>query len=513
MGLVAIAVAILALAAINYVNLATVRVLRRQREIGMRKVLGAGVQQIISQFLAESLLVALTATALGLLLAWLALPLFAQLMNRTLDDFFSPFNMAAAAVIGVLLGAACSIYPAWIAIHIHPAQVLVGRPGTESTRGKRLRQLLTIAQMAVAMGLAGVTLAIAWQTHFAMEASPGFDPAPLLIVDLPEDMKNGVHARGLMDALLRQPGVTGIAIATDAVGRSKSRWGMDIKREGGADAFLEMKSVSANFFEEYHIKPVAGRLFDPQIDKEDDAEPIVLNTVEIHALGFPTPESALGQLLSNTGFDGKPSSKRIIGVAPELRFFSLHEAPRATAWELWTQGSTLSVRSSIPLGDLEQKVRDLWPNYFPNEIPEIHFANDILAANYEDDARLAKLLAIATALAMTIAAMGIYALSAYTVQHRTKEIVLRKLYGARNSNIAALVLREIGALIMIAAAVALPLAAIMIERYLAGYVEHAPIGYWTLLLALGAATTTALIAVARQAWLAMRMMPAAALTL
>jgi hypothetical protein len=90
---------------------------------------------------------------------------------------------------------------------------------------------------------------------------------------------------------------------------------------------------------------------------------------------------------------------------------------------------------------------------------------------------------------------------------------LRKLSGARNSNIAVVVLREIGALIMIAAAVALPLAAIMIERYLAGYVEHAPIGYWTLLLALGAATTTALIAVARQAWLAMRMMPAAALTL
>jgi ABC-type antimicrobial peptide transport system permease subunit len=163
--------------------------------------------------------------------------------------------------------------------------------------------------------------------------------------------------------------------------------------------------------------------------------------------------------------------------------------------------------------ELEQKVEKLWPSYFPDEIPEMYFANNILAANYEDDVRLAKLLTVATALALTIAAMGIYALSAHTVQHRTKEIVLRKLYGARKRNIAALVLREIGALTLIAAVVALPLAAIAIARYLSGFVEHAPIGYWTLLLALGLAITTALIAVARQAWTAMQMMPAEALAL
>jgi ABC-type antimicrobial peptide transport system permease subunit len=141
----------------------------------------------------------------------------------------------------------------------------------------------------------------------------------------------------------------------------------------------------------------------------------------------------------------------------------------------------------------------------------MHRAGDILAANYADDARLAKLLAIATGIALAIAAFGTYVLSAHTVQRRAKEIVMRKLHGARRRHIGLLVVREIGNLTLIASAVALPLAAVAIERYLATYVEHAPVGYWTLLSALASTFAVSLIAVARHAWIAMRMMPAEAL--
>lgn len=510
-GLAAIAVLILALAAMNYVNLCSVRILRRQREIAMRKVLGAGVQDIALQFLAESLLVALLATGLGLLLAWLALPLFAELMQRQLDGMFSPFNLLGALLIGSLLGTLCAIYPAWIALRIRPSLVLAGRQNSESPRGRQLRRGMTALQICAAMSLASMTLVIAWQTNFALHAAPGFDPTPLLIVDVPEQVKNSAKAQALIAALKRERSVAGVSIAADAVGRSKNRWGMDVKREGGASVFLEMKSVSANFFDEYQLKPLAGRLFDPRLDQEDDAVPIILNAVATRMLGFASPQAALGQTLLYTGFDGKVLTKRVIGIAPELRFFSLHEAARATAWELWTQGTTLSVRSSAALSETEAAVQSLWPKYFPDAPLEMQHAGDILAANYEEDTRVAKLLTFASGIALALAGFGTYVLSAYSVQRRAREIVLRKLYGANRPAIARLLSIEFASLIALAAAFGLPLAWLASERYLAGFVERAAIGIWPLLAALALAIGVTGLAAARHIRTALRLRPALAL--
>ena len=156
-------------------------------------------------------------------------------------------------------------------------------------------------------------------------------------------------------------------------------------------------------------------------------------------------------------------------------------------------------------------VRDLWPRYFPDAIIHTQRASAILAANYADESRLSTLLIIATAIALAIAAFGTYVLSATTVQRRAREIVLRKLHGARGGDIGLLVVRETGVLVLVAAIIGLPLAALAIQRYLAGYVAHAPGGYWTLLLSLAMTVIVALLAIARQARVAMRMAPADAL--
>jgi ABC-type antimicrobial peptide transport system permease subunit len=521
-GLGAVALLILALAAVNYVNLAAVRVLRRQREVAMRKVLGAGARRIALQLLAESMLVALLATVIGLLLAWLAQPLFAELVNRRLDSVLSPGYVAAALLLGALLGVLTAIYPAWLALRVRPSQVLAGRGDIESAGGLRMRRVLTVLQVAAAMGLASVAVAIAWQTAFAVRASPGFDPAPLLIVDLPKPVRMSAAAQSFVAALKAQPGVAGVAISEDAVGRSNVSWFRDLKRLDGRSTATEIKSVSANFFEQYRIAPLAGRLFDPRQDKEDDPVPLVLNAIAARELGFADPAAAIGQTLLFGGFDGKVIHKRVVGIAPELRFHSLRDAPRAVAYELWTAGITLSVRASGTAGtagtagtdgaaSLEPTVRALWPKYFPDAMLKTRSAADILAVNYADDARMARLLALATGIALTIAAFGTYVLSAHTVQRRAREIVLRKLYGAGRSAIGALVVKEIGVLTALAALVGLPPAALAIQRYLAGYVEHAPIGGWTMLLALAATLAIAGAAVARHAWLAMRMKPADAL--
>lgn len=203
--------------------------------------------------------------------------------------------------------------------------------------------------------------------------------------------------------------------------------------------------------------------------------------------------------------------KRIVGIAPEIRFYSLREDPGAIAYELWTAGTTLTVRASGSIADAERGVRALWPKYFPNSVLEMSSAKDIYAANYADDARLARLLAVSTAIAMIIAAFGAYVLAADAVQRRTKEIALRKLFGASRRDIGRLVAREIGAIILLSAVVAIPLAALAIARYLAAYTEQTPIAFWSLAFALVAALATATFAAARQAWIAMMLKPAVAL--
>jgi putative ABC transport system permease protein len=510
-GLAAIALLILLLAAINYVNLATARVVRRQREIAMRKVLGADPHRIAMQFVAEALLVALLATGLGLLLAWLALPLFAGLMARELDGMLSLANLGMGLTLGVLLGLASAINPVWNALRVAPHGALGGRQNSESAGARRLRRLMTVLQIGTAMGLACVALAITWQTRYALASSPGFDPSHLLIVDLESGVKGNAAAQGLIAALKADGAVAGVTISEDAVGRHDTAWSRELRRPGAADARVEMKSVSANFFEQYGIRPLAGRLFDPRIDAEEAVEPLVVDPETVRQLGFTSPAQAVGQLVDFTNFDDTVAHKRIVGVAPALRFQSLHEAPRPVAYEIWTAGSTLTVKAARSMAEAETAVRTLWPRWFPDAVLTLHRADDVLAADYADDARVARLVAIATGIALAIAAFGTYALAADAAQKRALEIVLRKLHGARRRDIGMLMLRETGALLLAGAAIGLPLGALVSERYLATFVERAPFGYWNVALAFVASACVAMLAMAQHTWGTMRMRPADAL--
>lgn len=513
-GLAAVALLVLALAAINYVNLATVRVLRRQREIALRKVLGGGTRQIALQFLAESLLVALAATALGLVLAKSVEPLFAELVARRLESVLSPVNLATALALGLLLGAATSVYPAYAALRVRPALALSGRPDSESARGMQVRRALTVAQVAVGMCLAGVTLAVGWQSAYAMRASPGFDAAPLLVIDIPEivDYDPRPAIRQLAAALRAQPAVAGVTIQSDAVGRRQTFMRREMLRPGGAAVDMALKPVGNDFFDVYGVKPQLGRLFTPSMDRRDGGEAIVINAIAARQLGFASAQAALGQTVQFRDWDRSLHTRRIVGIAPEIRFRSLRTAPEPVAYEVTSEGLVLTVRAAGGVAEAERAIRSLWASYFPDRILTVQRAGEVLAANYAEEARMARLLAIASAIALAIAAFGAYALAAHTVQRRSKEIVLRKLYGAGPREIGRLVAREIGLLSGIAALIALPVGALLIHLYLAGYVEHAkPAGYWALLLALACTLLVMTVAVARQAIAAMRMRPNAVL--
>jgi putative ABC transport system permease protein len=515
-SLVAVGALLLTLAAINYVNLATIRVVRRQREVATRKVVGASHTRLALQFVTESLLVSMMASALGFVLACLAWPLFSQLINRPLGSLLSLENVATALTLGATVGLLTAIYPTWIAFGVRPALMLTGRPDSETPGSRRLRQLFSVLQVTAAMGLASYALAISAQTLFAMRASPGFDPALLMSFDLPKGAQTGDgKARGLMAALSNRPEIAGVTASTDAAGRSQESWSTEIRREGRDALNVDVKTVSRNFFQLFGIAPIAGRLFDPALDNEADAGPIVLNASAAHQLGFTVPDHAIGgTLLFKKHENGEPRviSKRIIGIAPDIRFHSLRETPGAEAYQI-SQGEpvTLTIRATRSMTDAHRATREVWSQYYPNSVLELSAVSEIYAANYADDARLARLLRFSTSIAMLIAAFGVYVLTADTVQRRTKEIALRKLFGSGRYDIAKLLAKEIGAVILWSAAIALPLTALAITRYLAAYTRWTPYAFLALALAPVGSMAVAAIAAARQAWIAIRLIPADAL--
>jgi putative ABC transport system permease protein len=504
-GLAAVALLILVLAATNYVNLATVRTLRRQREIAVRKVLGASAGAVSRQFLAESILVCLIATGIGLLLAWLLLPVFSDLVQRKLDSMFTPTSLCLSLVLGMLLGVLAGAYPTWSALKVRPTSALSGRGNAETAGGLWLRRVLTVLQFATAMGLTGLTLAVAWQTRYASSLDPGFDPGPLLAIRTGEDMRDA-NMRAFRDALVRLPGVEGVGMADAPVMVNFNSTAL--QRDGGAPIEINWFRVSPEFFNVYRLKPVAGRLYDPARDKLEDEDKIVINESGARKFGFASAQDAIGKTIRQpNGAD----PMQVVGVAPDIRHRSAREEMQPTVYFLSPRIGTFTVRSEHNMDAVQRAIEELWPRYFPNDVIDAKLVASSFAFSYADDLRLAKLLAASSVIATAIAAFGIYVLAAYSVQRRAREIVLRKLYGAGNTAVSSLVMREFLVLTGAGALLGLPPAWLAMQSYLAAFTERAPIGAWTILGALLVAGAVALGSTLRHTLAAVRIRPALAL--
>jgi putative ABC transport system permease protein len=501
-------VLILLLAVVNYVNLATVRTLRRQREIAVRRVLGASTRQLLLQFMAEAVLLSLAAAALGVLMAWLLLPLSAELLERRLDGMFTPAAIAAALLFGVLVGAAAGLYPGWLARGVDMRETLAQRSG-ETPGGAWMRRVLTTTQFAAAMALGSMALAILWQTQFAARAPRGFDTAPLLVVELPEDGDQPA-AVAFREAVARLPTVEGVAESREVPGRDNNtgtRGSTSVKRLDGSEVWMPLYLVGPEFFKVYGVRAVAGRVFDPALDRatEEGDQNVMLNMEAVRALGWSSAQQALGQRIGGTAL-------RVVGVAPELRWETLRDPVRPLIYELGRGQRMLTVRMTPDATPwLERDIFMAWRRYYPEREMALHAPITYYRQAYADDVRMASLLACATAVVFVLAAFGAYVLAAHSVQRRAREIVLRKLHGAGRGAIGALVGREFLLLTAAAALLGLPPAWLAIQRYLAPFAERSPLGGWAPAVALAATLLVVAAATARHTLAAMRIAPARAL--
>ncbi len=507
LGLCAVAGVILALAVFNFVGLSTVRTLRRQREIAVRKVLGAPMARIVSLFLAESVMTAVGAAVLGLLLAWALQQPFARLVNRAALQVFDPTSVTACLLGSVVLGIVASAYPAWVALKVRPTQALAGRDNAETARGLLLRRGLTILQFGAAMCLSGCCIAIAWQTYYMAKSSPGFDTSPLLQVELvPSSNLSDEANRSFRDAVARLPGVTEVAAAHEIVGRHRVQQLEHIRRPGGTAVSMTLKGISPEFFAAYNVNALTGRVFSAKLD-QPGSDAVVINSRAAISLGFASAQAAVGQYIQDS--DG--NNFRVVGVAGEMRHASLREASAPVLYFLAKNARVLTIRTQGDRAAVAEAIEGLWKQHFPQDILHLSTGEAAYALDAEEDARVAAMLAVSTVVASLIAGFGIYVLAAYSVQRRKREITVRKLFGAGSWQIASLLSKEFTLIVVAAAVCGLPLAAVVIHRYLMDFVERAPIGGWPLLAALVTSCLVAAAATSRHTLAAIRMRPSVSL--
>lgn len=522
-ALAAAALAMLALASVNYVNLTTVRTLARQREIGIRKSLGASPARLAGQLIGESMVVAMLAGAAGLVLAYLLAPAFGELLNYRFDArLFTPAMLASLLAGCVMLGIVTGLYPARIALKIRCAESLAGRSHSENAAGRWVRRAMTAVQFGAAITLSAVAVVIMWQSHFVRHLDLGFRTEGLLAMTLPATATPQA-ATAVRDAVLREPSVQGAAWSDDVPGRNPA---------GQSDAFttgsnpnpvlIRLNAVDAEFFKVYNIATLAGRITPapaaatpaaapagaPAADGADQS--VVLDRTAASQLGFANPQDAVGASLK--GSDGK--FVRVAAVIDKVRQETAHAEAGAQMFMMndgrFGPGAVLTVQVS-DIGAARKALQTVWERQFADEVPVLDTVSSYLAAHYKQDRMVGGLIGAASIMALLLAGLGVYALAAYTVRIKTREIVLRKLHGAGTGAIAAVLAREFGTLLALGMAIGLPLAWLAGAQYLSGYVERAPAGAWPLLAAVVVTAVMAALAALRHTLAAVRLRPVLAL--
>ncbi|HYD14541.1 MAG TPA: FtsX-like permease family protein [Allosphingosinicella sp.] len=515
-----IALLILAMASINFINLATARAGQRAREVALRKVLGARRKQLIGQFIGESLLITAVAMVVALTLVELSLPLLSGLLQADLSlDYFGPRGMLGA-ILAILLvvGAGGGLYPALFLSRFRPALVLkAGRASAEGAGTGRLRSILVVAQFAVSIGLIVCTSIVYAQTDFARTLDPGFRREGLIQSENLGRRQLLGRTDAIAGEMARVPGIV-------AVGRSSIGVATRIERQTeaampgqAAPVMLGDYAVDAGFFRTMEIRPVAGRLFDPRRAADDatlppDPDPaartalrarganVVINALAARRLGFRDPAAALGREIALRWFgaDEPPVPARVIGIVQDSRFRTVRDPIEPIVFRLdRNAAANLLLRyADVDPAAVRARVEQTWRRLAPDVPFDGEYSEERVTQLYGAEQARSRLFAGFALLAVVIACLGLYGLAAFAAERRTREIGIRKVLGARTRDIVRLLVWQFSKPVIIANLIAWPVAWWAMRDWLNGFDARIPLGPEPFLLAglLALAIATATVA-------------------
>ena len=490
----AIGLFILLIACINYVNLATARSLRRAREVGLRRVVGAHRGQLVTQFLSESVLVVFAAFVLGVILCQIALPFFNTLTQKALSfDVTDNLRIAGAlATAAILVGLLSGCYPALVLSRFMPSAVLKGivsGPGGPS----RFRSALVVTQFAISSVLVTATIVVQQQLHYLQSKSLGFDKEQLIVIDINNgDVRR--NAETVKAELARIPGVLGVATSSRVPGDWKDVPELDAMPVSALEAGPSQVSflgVDEDFVETYKLTILDGRNF--EAERAADAGAVLLNETAARLFEWENP---IGQRITMPGVDFSSDlvgvvqkgnfNAEVIGVVQDFHFRSLHEAigPLIIGWRLSPVQPIDYFTARITGMDVPSvlmQIREIGERFDPTHPVEYNFLDRRLDQFYQTEARVRAVTRAGALVAVFIASLGLLGLATFTVERLTKEIGIRKVLGASISGVAVLVSRNFFTQALIGTIIATPIAYLVMSRWLEQFAFRIEI-HWSLFM-------------------------------
>ena len=489
-------------ACINYINLTTSRVTQRAKEVGIKKIVGAKRRSLFLQFLAESFILCLIATIIALFLIQLSIPLFQMLVGDIPVSFTSPVIWIITGIALLFVTVLNSVYPALILSSFHPVNSLKGMNLPKVKTGN-LRRVLVVFQFSISAAMIICVIVIFKQTRYMQNIDPGFRKDNIVRVELPfrklmlsEQDQAQLNLQTIKEELLSNPNVVNVSLSSQRIENNWNMYGTPSADWDGksGDNYLPFSplKVDVDFMDIYELQLVEGRWFGIG---EADMQNFILNETAIRE--YQIIEPYIGQRFE---FKSNDMKGHIIGVVKDFHFRSLHE--KITPLVIY-QNNPFNVILNIKIQEGKSTevisgIETIWHEFFPNDLFDYVFVDDAITNLYRSDIRTSQMILVFSILAVVIAALGLFGLSTFAAERRTKEIGIRKVFGASVPDIVRLLTREFFVLVAIAFVIAAPVAWWAMSRWLENFAYHIPVTVWIFIAGAMITWVIALIAVGVQ---------------
>ena len=490
-----IALFILLIACVNFMNLSTARSSGRAREVGVRKVLGSLRKNLITQFLTESMLISFISMILALLIATLLLHYFNELSGKelTMFSFFSSWMLPSSLLLVIIVGLLAGLYPAFYLSSFKPVEVLKGKIASGSKTGW-LRSGLVIFQFAISIFLIIGTLVIYSQLNYIHNKDIGYNRDHVLIIKNTDVL--GDQTKIFKDEVLKLSGVqnaTMTGFLPTAGWRSDSPLFPTPVTDTKDAISTQVWRIDENYIPTLGIAMEQGRNFSKEFPT--DSSGIIINEAFAKLLGFNDVLNKPLYYLNH--FPSKePSKYHIIGVVKNFNFNSLHDMVSPLVFLLSPQNGSISFRINAPhINNLITSIQDIYKRIAPGQPFTYSFMDEDFNKTYKSEQRMGGLSITFSILAILIACLGLFGLITYAAEQRTKEIGIRKVLGATVANITTMLSKDFLKLVLISTLIAFPLSWLAMNKWLQSFEYRIHISWWIYLVAGVTAILIALITV------------------
>lgn len=504
-----ISVLIILIAAINFMNLATAQATRRAKEVGIKKISGSTRGMLISQFLSESFVISFISLIIALIVIRITLPYFNNLLEADLslslfDSWYKiPVLLGFTVFVGILAGS----YPAFFLSSFNPSEVLKGSI-KGSMRNGRIRRVLVVFQFAVSILLITGTLVMYRQIFFMLNKDVGFDREQLLVINAAHTLQNRVEA--FKEAVREIPGVVNIASSTAVPGRNNNLNAYALEGRRDETILLQSNWVDFDYIDSYGMIIVTGRDFDRSFTSDKDA--CIINESAAKSFGITDIAGSRFMLPQDSG---KFQYLQVIGIVKNFNFESLRNPIQP--YILLNKGENqnwgyITVRlSALNYQQTISEIETRWKQFTSNDPLQYYFVDEDFEQMYLQEKQNARLAVIFSALAILIAALGLFGLTSFTVEQRTKEIGVRKAMGSSVTGIYFVISKEIMILVSVSALIAWPLVYYIASNWLENFYYRINAGALSFLAGLAIALSVATVTISYRILKAARVNPAQSL--